>query len=165
MRIELSIQIRWKSEEETGQRGCQEANGNSEDITGLYGKEWSLSACDYRCSSNVACMAGLQRKALLKKGHVKSHLSFVKTHLEDSEAKGKEALWSDETKTELFGLNAEQCIWWKSNTAHHPKNTMVGKGGAASCCCGGVSLQLWRLEHLSGEKKKWIGQNIIKFFR
>ena len=40
-------------------------------------------------------------------------------------------LWSDETKMELFGLNAKRYAWRKPNTAHHPKNTIptVKHGG------------------------------------
>ena len=50
-------------------------------------------------------------------------MSFAKTHLEDSEA--------DETKIELFGLNTKQYVWQKSNTAHHPNNSIppVKHGG------------------------------------
>ena len=33
-------------------------------------------------------------------------------------------LWSDETKIELFGLNAKRHIWRKPGTAHHLVNTI-----------------------------------------
>jgi hypothetical protein len=40
-------------------------------------------------------------------------------------------LWSDETKIELFGLNAKCHIWKKLGTAHHLANTIptVKHGG------------------------------------
>ena len=46
-------------------------------------------------------------------------------------------LWSDETKMELFGLNAKRYIWCKPNTAHHPKNTIH------TVKHGGESFMLW----------------------
>ena len=48
-----------------------------------------------------------------------------------SEATWKKVLWSDETKIELFGLNTKRYVWWKSNTAHHPNNSIptVKHGG------------------------------------
>ena len=33
-------------------------------------------------------------------------------------------LWSDETKIELFGLNAKHHVWRKPGTAHHLANTL-----------------------------------------
>ena len=33
-------------------------------------------------------------------------------------------LWSDETKIELFGLNAKHHIWRKQGTFHHLANTI-----------------------------------------
>uniref|UniRef100_A0A9J8A6G0 Uncharacterized protein n=1 Tax=Cyprinus carpio carpio TaxID=630221 RepID=A0A9J8A6G0_CYPCA len=58
---------------------------------------------------------GCKKKSLLKRPHA-VRLSFAKTHLEDSEA--------DETKIELFGLNTKRYVWQKSNTAHHPNNSI-----------------------------------------
>uniref|UniRef100_A0A9J8BDU2 Transposase Tc1-like domain-containing protein n=1 Tax=Cyprinus carpio carpio TaxID=630221 RepID=A0A9J8BDU2_CYPCA len=57
-----------------------------------------------------------RKKPLLKKCHVKSQLNFAKTLFEDSEA--------DETNIELFGLNTKRYVWWKSNTAYHPNNSI-----------------------------------------
>ena len=34
-------------------------------------------------------------------------------------------LWSDETKIELFGLNAKPHVWRKPGTAHHLANTIL----------------------------------------
>ena len=46
-------------------------------------------------------------------------------------------LWSDETKMELFGLNAKRYVWGKPNTAHHLKNTIP------TVKHGGGSIMLW----------------------
>ena len=46
-------------------------------------------------------------------------------------------LWSDETKMELFGLNAKCYFWHKPNTAHTPKNTIP------TVMHGGGSIMLW----------------------
>jgi hypothetical protein len=42
-----------------------------------------------------------------------AHLEFAKRHLKDSQTK---ILWSDETKIELFGLNAKRHVWRKPGT-------------------------------------------------
>ena len=46
-------------------------------------------------------------------------------------------LWSDETKIELFGLNAKCHVWRKPGTAHHPANTIP------TVKHGGGSIMLW----------------------
>ena len=53
-------------------------------------------------------------------------------------------LWSDETKIELFGLNAKCHIWRKPGTAHHLANTipMVKHGGG--------SIMLWGCFSVAG---------------
>ena len=42
-------------------------------------------------------------------------------------------LWFDETKIDLFGLNAKRYVWMKPGTAHHLANTipMVKHGGGS----------------------------------
>ncbi|KAK1789791.1 hypothetical protein P4O66_015681 [Electrophorus voltai] len=46
-------------------------------------------------------------------------------------------LWSDETKIELFGLNAKRRVWRKPGTAHHLANTIP------SVKHSGGSIMLW----------------------
>ena len=43
-------------------------------------------------------------------------LEFAKRHLKDSQAMINKILWSDETKIELFGLNAKHHVWRKHGT-------------------------------------------------
>lgn len=65
----------------------------------------------------------------------------------DSETKWKKILWSDETKIELFGLNAKRYVWRKPNTAHHPENTIP------TVKHGGGSIMLWGCFSASGPGK------------
>ena len=76
-----------------------------------------------------------RRKPLLKKAHLESRLRYAKNHSGDSEAMWQKVLWSDETKMELFGLNAKRYVWYKP--AHHPKNTIP------TVKHGGGSIMLW----------------------
>ena len=47
-------------------------------------------------------------------------------------------MWSDETKNELFGLNAKLYVWRKLSTAPHPSNTIpTVKRGGGSIMLGG----------------------------
>ena len=45
-----------------------------------------------------------------------ARLEFAKRHLKDSQTMRNKILWSDETKMELFGLNAKRLV----ETWHHP---------------------------------------------
>ena len=79
------------------------------------------------------------RRPLLKKKktHLESRLRYAKKHSGDSEATWQNVLWSDETKMDLFDLNAKRYVWYKPNTAHYPKNTIpIVKHG-------GGSIMLW----------------------
>ena len=46
-------------------------------------------------------------------------------------------LWSDETKIELFGVNARRHVWRKPGTAYHQANTIP------TVKHGGGSIMLW----------------------
>ena len=56
-----------------------------------------------------------------------ARLEFAKRHLKDSQTTINKILWSDETKIELFGLNAKLHIWREPGSggnAHHLANTI-----------------------------------------
>ena len=54
-----------------------------------------------------------RRKPLLSKTHITTCLKFAKRHLKDSQTMTNKMFWSDETKIELFSLNANRHIWRK----------------------------------------------------
>ena len=78
-----------------------------------------------------------RRKPLLKERHKKSRLQFATSHVGDTANMWKKVLWSDETKIELFGLNAKRYVWRKTNTAHHPEHTIP------TVKHGGGNIMLW----------------------
>ena len=57
-----------------------------------------------------------RQKPLLSKMHMTDHLEFARRHLKDSQTMRNKILWSDETKIELFGLNAKRHVRRKSGT-------------------------------------------------
>ncbi|KAG2466467.1 TCB1 transposase, partial [Polypterus senegalus] len=65
-----------------------------------------------------------RRKPLLSKRHMAARLEFAKRHLKNSQTMRNKILWSEETKIELFGVNARRHIWRKPGTAHHQANTI-----------------------------------------
>ena len=71
-----------------------------------------------------------RRKPLLSKRHMTARLEFAKRHLKDSQTMRNKILWSDETKIELFGLNAKRHVWRKPGTIPTVKH-------------GGGSIMLW----------------------
>uniref|UniRef100_A0A8C4XBU7 Transposase n=1 Tax=Erpetoichthys calabaricus TaxID=27687 RepID=A0A8C4XBU7_ERPCA len=71
-----------------------------------------------------------RRKPLLSKRHMAARLEFAKRHLKDSQTMRNKILWSDETKIELFGVNARRHVWRKPGTIPTVKH-------------GGGSIMLW----------------------
>uniref|UniRef100_A0AAZ3STM3 Transposase Tc1-like domain-containing protein n=1 Tax=Oncorhynchus tshawytscha TaxID=74940 RepID=A0AAZ3STM3_ONCTS len=65
-------------------------------------------------------------KPLLSKRHMTALLEFAKRHLKDSQTMRNKILWSDETKIELFGLNAKHHVWRKPG----PIPTVMHGGGS-----------------------------------
>ena len=78
-----------------------------------------------------------RRKPLLSKRHMAARLEFAKRHLKDSQTMRNKILWSDETKIELFGINARRRVWRRPGTAHHLENTIP------TVKHGGGSIMLW----------------------
>ena len=69
-------------------------------------------------SSSVEMGEPFKRTAIstaLSKRHMTARLEFAKRHLKDSQTMRNKILWSDETKIELFSLNAKCQETW-----HHP---------------------------------------------
>ncbi|KAG2459251.1 TCB1 transposase, partial [Polypterus senegalus] len=83
-------------------------------------------------------------KPLLSKRHMAGCLEFTKRHLKDSQTMRNKILWSDETKIELFGVNARRHIWRKPGTAHHQANTIP------TLKQGGGSIMLWGCFSVAG---------------
>ena len=71
-----------------------------------------------------------RRKPLLSKRRMTARLEFAKRHLKDSQTMRNKIVWSDETKIELFGLNAKRHVWRKPGTIPAVKQ-------------GGGSIMLW----------------------
>ena len=71
-----------------------------------------------------------RRKPLLSKRHMTALVEFDKRHLNESWTMRNQIRWSDDTKIELFGLNAKCHIWRKPGTIPTVKH-------------GGGSVILW----------------------
>ena len=81
-----------------------------------------------------------RRKPLFSKIHMTACLEFDKRHLKDSQTMRNQILWSDETKIELFGLNAKRHIWKKLGTISTVKQ-------------GGGSIMLWESFSVAGTER------------
>ncbi|KAG2466903.1 TCB1 transposase, partial [Polypterus senegalus] len=78
-----------------------------------------------------------RRKPLLSKRHMAARLKLAKRHPKDSQTTRNKILWSDETKIELFCVNARRHVRRKTGTAHHQANTIP------TVKHGGGSIMLW----------------------
>uniref|UniRef100_A0AAQ4S874 Transposase Tc1-like domain-containing protein n=1 Tax=Gasterosteus aculeatus aculeatus TaxID=481459 RepID=A0AAQ4S874_GASAC len=76
-----------------------------------------------------------RRKLLLQKRHLKARLKFSADHMDKDF--WRKVLWSDKTKMELFGHNAQQYVWRRKAEAFNPKNTK------STVKHGGGSIMLW----------------------
>ena len=92
---------------------------------------------DFSTLQILALWESGQPEATPEKKANDSCLRFAKRHVKDSDSMRKKILWADETKIELFGLNAKCYVWWKLSTAHHPSNTIPTVKHA------GGSIMLW----------------------
>ena len=71
-----------------------------------------------------------RRKLLLSKRYMTARLEFAKRHLKYSQTLRNKIILYDETKMELFGLNAKHHVWSKPGTIPTVKH-------------GGGSIMLW----------------------
>jgi hypothetical protein len=96
---------------------------------------------DRRTTISAAGLYGrvARLKPLLSKRHMTARMEFAKGHLK--------ILWPDETKIELFGLNAKRHVWRKPGTIPTVKHV----GG--SIICGDV-FQRQGLGDKSGLRQK-----------
>jgi hypothetical protein len=79
-------------------------------------------------------------------------LVFAKKVAKDSQTMRNKILWSDETKIELFGLNAKRHIWRKPGTI-----PMVNHGG------GSIMRLVWIEAKMNGAKyRKILDENLLQ---
>ncbi|KAK3528622.1 hypothetical protein QTP70_006032 [Hemibagrus guttatus] len=105
------------------------------------------------------------RKPLLSKKNIKARLSFARKHLDDPQDFWENTLWTEETKTELFGRSVSHYVWRKSNTAFQNKNI------TPTVKYGGGSVMVWgcfaasgpgRLAVINGTMNSAVYQKILK---
>ncbi|KAG2467531.1 TC1A transposase, partial [Polypterus senegalus] len=89
-----------------------------------------------------------RQKPLLSKRHMAVNLKFAKRNLKDFQTMRSKILWSDETKIELFGVNARRHVWRKPGTTHHQANTIpiVKHGGGSIILWGAGTGRLVRIK-------------------
>ncbi|XP_077574453.1 uncharacterized protein LOC144197742 [Stigmatopora nigra] len=56
----------------------------------------------------------------LQKRHLKARLKFAADHMDKDKTFWRKVLWSDETKIELFGHNAQQYVWRRKGSLGGP---------------------------------------------
>ena len=105
-------------------------------------------------------------KPLFSKRHMTAHLEFAKRHLKDSQTIKNKILWSDETKIELFGLNAKHHIWRKPATMHYGE-AWWWQHHDVGCFSGAGTGSLIRIEgKMNGAKHREIlDENLIRALR
>ena len=67
---------------------------------------------------------GCKRKPLLSKKNMAAQLLFAKLHLNKPQDFWNNVLWTDQTKVEMFGHNAQQHVW-RNQTQHISTNNLV----------------------------------------
>ena len=98
---------------------------------------------------------------LLKTAHIHAHLKFANEHQNDSEDNWVKVLWSDETKTELFGINSTRRVWRRRNAAYGPKNTIPTVKHGGGNILWGVFL-LRGQDNFTASKGRWTGPCTVK---
>ena len=90
--------------------------------------------------SNTLCRSRLKScsapKAPIQEATCQARLKSANKHLNDSEEGWEKALWLEETKIELFGINSTRYIWRKKADSN-PKNII------SNVKHGGGNIMLW----------------------
>ena len=91
-----------------------------------------------------------------------ARLEFAKRYLKDSQTMRNKIIWSDETKMELFGLNAKRHAWRKPGTI-----PMVKHGGGSimlwECFSAAETGILVRIEgKMNTAKRETLDENLLK---
>ncbi len=131
-------------------------------ILELHGRTWSMTWRELGPQSQRLPLVTLHRHGLkslcarkvplLKPAHVQACLKTAKDHLDDPEEAWEKAMWSDETKIELFGINSTRRVWRKKDE-YNPKNITptVKHGGGNTMLWGCFSAKgTGRLHHIEG---------------
>jgi hypothetical protein len=88
-----------------------------------------------------------RQKPPLKKKNTTARMEFAKRYLKDSQTMRNKILWSDETKIEIFGLNAKHHVWRKPGTVPTVKH---GSGSIMHWVCFSVA-GYWRLVRIEAK--------------
>ncbi|KAK3556315.1 hypothetical protein QTP70_007114 [Hemibagrus guttatus] len=107
-----------------------------------------------------------RRKPLLSKKNIKARLSFARKHLDDTQDFWVNTLWTDETKTELFGRT------WKiaviNGTMYSAVYQKILKENVRPSVCDLKLKRTWVLQqdsdpkHTSKSTSKWLKKNKMK---
>jgi hypothetical protein len=92
-----------------------------------------------------------------------ARFEFAKIHLKDSVTMRNKIIWSDETKTELFGLNAKRHVWRKPGIIR-----IVKHGGGSIILWGCFSVSgIGRLVRIEGKinRGKYRDENLLQSLR
>ena len=101
----LFLEVAARPNRAPGEKGLdQEHNGHSDRAPEVFSGDGRTFQKDKKSSlyGRVA-----RRKPLQSKKHMTDRLEFAKWNLKDSQNMRNKILWSDESKIELFGLNAK----------------------------------------------------------
>lgn len=90
----------------------------------------------------------LKNKPLLQNQDLQAWLKFAAAHMHKPNAFWRKPLWSDDTKTELFGHNNKTYVWRSKREALKPKNIVPTVKDS------GASKMLWSVA-ASGSDTKW----------
>ena len=86
---------------------------------------------------------GLGRRRCSGKNNLEARLAFARGYLKQDSSFWSTIMWSDETKLELFGMDAEY-VWKKKGEAYKPKITVP------TVKHGGGNIMLWGCFSSSG---------------